>query len=221
MQTIAYHFQFSDGGSESFVVDDGKVDLPSGALPDWTALEFHQCANCPLAAASTPRCPMAVNFVKLVVVFGQRQSYEPIEARVDMAERSISKSTTIQRAVGSLMGLLAAESACPKIAFLKPMAHFHLPFSTEEETICRVTSMYLLAQYFQQPSQPPDWSLEPLKRHYQGLQIVNAAMADRLRSLNQADSAVNALVLLDLLAKALPYSIDEALEELRPIFDRW
>jgi hypothetical protein len=219
VQTIAYHFQFPDGGNESFVVgEDGTDSLPE-ALPDWTALEFHQCANCPLAVASTPHCPMAVNFVKLVDVFGQRQSYDPVETQIEMAERTVSKSTTVQRAVGSLMGLLAAASDCPHVDFLKPMLHFHLPFSSEEETIYRVTSTYLLSQYFeQQENRPHDWSLESLKRNYQRLQIVNAAMANRLRSLHQTDSAVNALVLLDLLAKALPYTIDEALEELRPIF---
>ena len=220
MQTIVYHFQFSDGRRESFAVGGEKADTPPETLPDWTALKFHQWANCPLSAVSTPRCPMAVNFVKLISVFGKRQSFEPVEARVDMAERSVSKSTTIQRAVGSLMGLRAADSDCPRIDFLKPMAHFHLPFSSEEETIYRVTSLYLLSQYFLKHSQSPDWGLEELKRSYQGLKLVNAAMADRLRSLQQADGAVNALVLLDLLAKALPYSIDEALEELRPIFER-
>jgi hypothetical protein len=31
---------------------------------------------------------------------------------------------------------------------VKPMARFHLPLASEEETIYRATTMYLLAQYF-------------------------------------------------------------------------
>jgi hypothetical protein len=43
-------------------------------------------------------------------------------------------------------------------------------------------------------------------------------MAERLRVASSKDSAVNAIVLLDLFAKALPYSIEESLEELRYLF---
>jgi hypothetical protein len=217
MQTIVYHFHFSDGSNASISVA-GKKEVAE-SFPDWTALAFHQCSNCPLNINETPRCPMAVSFVKLVSVFGQRQSYETVDTQVDMAERTITKTTTVQRAVGSLMGLLAAASECPRAAFLKPMAHFHLPFSSEEETIYRVTSTYLLSQYFLEQENPSSsWDFEPLKQQYRELQVVNAAMANRLRSLNKTDGTINALVLLDLLAKALPYSIDDALEELQPIF---
>ena len=57
-----------------------------------------------------------------------------------------------------------------------------------------------------------------LKAHYAELQRVNAAMAQRLRASQQEDGAVNAVTLLDLLAKALPYSINEALADIAPVF---
>ncbi len=165
---------------------------------------------------------MAVNFVPLVELFGRLRSYEDVTAQVESEERIVIKRTTVQRALRSLMGLLAASSACPHVDFLKPMAHFHLPFSSEEETIYRVASSYLLAQYFRrQQGKDADWRLDGLKAHYQALQQVNAAMARRMRSIEIDDSAVNALVLLDLFAQTLPFSIESALEELQPAFEKY
>lgn len=214
-----YHFQFADGYNVS--LPTAPTPIQADDLPAWTALDFHQCANCPLSPANTPHCPMAVRFVQLMSIVDKRQSYDPVTVNVEMQERNVTKVTTVQRAVGSLMGLLSATSDCPHVNFLKPMSHFHLPFSTEEESIYRVASMFLLGQYFlRQQNKTADWNLEILKVHYQELQIVNAAMAGRLRAISPSDGALNALVLLDLLAKALPYSIDEALDELRPIFEK-
>jgi hypothetical protein len=122
------------------------------------------------------------------------------------------------------MGLLSASSDCPHIEFLKPMAHYHLPFSSREETVYRVVSTYLLAQYFRrQQGKPADAGLEGLKAHYRELQQVNQGMAARLGAIRheQGDSSVNALVLLDLFAHSLPDSIDADLEELMPAFQEF
>jgi hypothetical protein len=217
MQQVVYHFRFADGGTESLGVPGVAPDPAS--LPGWTRLQQHQCPNCPLSAASHQHCPLAVQLVPLVTLCAQLPSYEQVTVQVSTPQRQIGKVTTVQRAIGSLMGLLSAHSACPHVAFLKPMAYFHLPFSTEEETIYRVASMYLLAQYFRQrQGETPDWQLTRLKAHYEQLQEVNAAFAQRLREPGNEDGAVNALILLDLLAKALPYSIDDALEDVRAVF---
>ncbi|SFM09376.1 DUF6901 family protein [Rugamonas rubra] len=218
MQNVTYHFNFADGRSAA-LGNTGRPAADAAALPDWTRLDFHQCPNCPLTPASTPHCPMAVELVELVQTVGALASYEEVEVRVETAERSVAKRTTVQRAAGALMGLLAAGSDCPHVAFLKPMAHFHLPFATAEENLYRVVSSYLLAQYLrQQAGLTADWALAGLKRNGQAMQSVNMAMAERIRAAAQKDGAINALVLLDLLAKALPYSIDEQLEEIKILF---
>ncbi|MYN21107.1 hypothetical protein GTP81_30665 [Rugamonas sp. FT107W] len=218
MQNVVYHFRFADGQGASCAVDADAA--PEAAEPPaWTALGCQQCANCPLQPASSPHCPMAVRFVPLVAIMGKLRSYDQVEVRVDTAERSVSKHTTVQRGVGALMGLLAASSACPHAAFLRPMAHFHLPFATEEETIYRAASTYLLAQYFlARQGGVPDWELHGLKARYQALQGVNAAMASRLRQAVDEDGAINGLIILDLLAKALPYSIDDKLDDIKSVF---
>lgn len=218
MQKVVYHFRFADGHDASCVVDTSTSVDPAD-LPPWTALEFRQCPNCPLQAAFGARCPLAVRLVPLVAMMGKLRSYRQVEVRVEMAERQVSKSTTVQRGVGALMGLLSASSGCPHTAFLQPMAHYHLPFASEDETIYRAASTYLLGQYlFAQQGGEPDWTLSGLKASYLALQSVNKAMAQRLRPAVAEDGAINAFILLDLLAKALPYSIDEHLDEIRATF---
>lgn len=219
MQDIVYRFRFDDGGTASFAAGR-NAGQDNGELPAWTELGCHQCPNCPLSAAAVRHCPMAAGLAPLIGVFSRRLSHETVTVEVESSERTVGKTTTVQRAVGSLMGLLAATSGCPRVAFLKPMAHFHLPFATEQETIYRVASMYLLSQYFERSEgRKPDWDLEKLRANYQELQHVNAAMARRLREVSEKDCTLNALVLLDLFAKALPYSIDDALEDVRPVFE--
>ncbi len=221
MATITYHFEFPDGRTESLEITPAIACAVQADLPPWTALDFHQCSNCPLSPSDTAHCPMAVRFVPLIELFDRVRSYEDVTARVESEERTVTKRTSVQRVLRSLMGLLAASSSCPRIDFLKPMAHYHLPFSSREETMYRVVSTYLLAQYFlRQQGKAADSGLEGLKERYRGLQQVNAKMAERLGAIrNQdGDSSVNALVLLDLFAQSLPDSIDQELEELQPAF---
>lgn len=217
---LIYRFEFPDGHKDALQVvpENGE---PGRALPDWTQLEFHQCKNCPLAPAESPRCPMAVRYVPLIELFGRVRSYEDVAAEVETDERTVSKRTTVQRVLRSLMGLLGASSDCPHVHFLKPMAHFHLPFSNKDETVFRVASTYLLAQYFlRKRGREADGGLEGLKAHYRELQAVNAGMAKRIGAIQVEDGAINALVLLDLFAQSMPDSIDADLEELQPAFDK-
>ncbi len=227
MNEIAYRFEFADGHRDCVRVGAAPQEEQAG-LPHWTELEVHQCPNCPLSSTDTKRCPMAVNFVPLVELFSRLRSFEQVTVQVESKERTVVKQTTVQVALRSLMGLLAASSACPRVDFLKPMAHFHLPFSSEQETIFRVASSYLLAQYLRRGrGEASDPGLEGLKAHYRELQEVNMAMAERIRQISartrfqMADGTINALTLLDVLAQTVPLSIDAALAELQPAFEQY
>lgn len=218
---LMYRFEFPDGRSEALEIGTPAPGVRPADLPPWTELGFHQCANCPLSPSDTKHCPMAVRLVPLVALFEKVRSYDDVAAQVQSEERTVAKRTSVQKVLRSLMGLLSASSDCPRIEFLKPMAHYHLPFSSREETVYRVVSTYLLAQYFRrQQGKRADAGLEGLKAHYRELQQVNQGMAARLGAIRdaQGDSSVNALVLLDLFAHSLPDSIDAELEELRPAF---
>lgn len=195
------------------------VDEQRYPPPDWARLEQHQCPNCSLNSAQAPHCPAALNLAPLVTSFEHLLSHDEVLLEVITQERKISQATTIQRAVSSLMGLLMAASDCPLTTFFKPMARFHLPLASEEETIYRAAATYMLTQYFRnRRGLVPDFALEGLNEIYRHIQEVNSAMAQRLRGSSKSDSSVNAIILLDMYAKAMPYAIKQALEELAYLF---
>jgi hypothetical protein len=139
---------------------------------------------------------------------------------VTSRERIIRQETTAQKALSSLFGLTIATSACPRTAFFKPMARFHLPLASEEETIFRATATYLLCQYFvNNDGGRADLDLKGLEEIYSDMQEVNLAMAYRLRTATGGESSINAIVLLDMYAKAMPYFLRKSLQELRPLLE--
>jgi hypothetical protein len=227
MDLVSIEYRFEFGNDQQIATCKLRLDpqclvildeLP-GPLPAWTRLAFHQCSNCPLQPKTDPYCPAAVNMVDIVSRFGDLLSYDQIKVIVVTDERTIYSHTTVQRAVCSLMGLLMAGSGCPKTAFFKPMARFHLPFASTEETIWRATSCYLMTQYFlKQDGKIPDVKFAGLRRIYDEIQTVNMAFAKRLRAVCQHDSMVNAIILLDMFAKSMPTAIEESLGEIRHLF---
>lgn len=221
---ISYRFVFPNNREELIEVNIDKQTMESFfddsvTPPDWCKLGFHQCPNCPLRTEVQPYCPLAKRLVTLIATCQNVLSYDEVKVEVTTPDRLVIKRTTAQRGVSSLMGLEMATSGCPHMSFLKPMARYHLPFATQEETIFRVVSTYLLEQYFRHKQKlNTDLELENLKKIYGEIRFVNTAMASRLRAISVKDSAVNAVVLLDIFAKMLPYSIEESLEEIRYLF---
>ena len=172
-----------------------------------------------MEAATHPSCPVALNLVPLVERLDRLVSYDDVTLEVATAERQIRQQTTAQRAIGSLMGLLIAVSRCPHTHFFKPMARFHLPLATEEETSYRAAANFMLARYFlRNAPQPADSVLDELIAIYRRMQAINQAMANRLRAASGNDSSVNAIIMLDMYAKGMPYLINKDLEEIRQLF---
>lgn len=221
---IQYRFQLEDGREEvfQFRLDPVTFETDSackGQLPEWTRLEIHQCVNCTLALEEGARCPAAVNMVGLVRRFAELLSHDRTSVTVSTSERIVCAETSIQRGICSLMGLLMATSRCPMTGFFKPMARFHLPFASTQETIWRATSTYLLIQYFKQrEGVTADLIFAGLSRIYNDIQMVNMSFAKRLRLACNNDSMINAVILLDMFAQSMPSAIEESLEEIRHLF---
>lgn len=221
---IKYCFRLPDDTQEVFYLelDAQSLELVGNVPenpPQWTSLGFHQCPNCPLSSRTHPNCPLMLNLVDIVRRFDHILSYDEISMEVIMDERCISRCTTAQRGLSSLMGIVIASSGCPHTVFFKPMVRFHLPLASEEETLYRATSMYLLAQYFlQKEGKKADFELHGLEQIYNNIHLLNTAIAERLRAASKTDSSVNAIIMLDMYAKAMPYAIEESLEEIRYLF---
>jgi len=195
------------------------VNKPGGNLPAWAHLDFHQCPHCPLDTDIHEFCPVAGCLVDVVERFDKILSYDEVDLEVITSERKVFQHTTAQRSLGSLLGILFPASGCPHTAFFKPMVRFHLPMATREETIFRATGMYLLAQYFlEKHGQNVDVDFDGLTHIYENLNILNIHMADRLRGATQTDSSINAIIMLDVFTHALPFVIEDQLEEIRNLF---
>lgn len=223
--TIQYGFTLEDGTKESFelVLDEETLELrgsESTDLPPWTELGFRQCPNCPLQPDTTPHCPAAAKLVSLVRGFARVLSYEEVRIEVQTAERTIVHDTSAQQAVSSMMGLIMAVSGCPHTAFFRPMARFHLPGATTEETVYRAASMHMLAQYYVRlEGGEPDLELNGLATNYEAVGKVNRAFVKRLHAAAEYDSTINALVVLDAWALTLSWAIEGSLKELRHLFE--
>lgn len=222
--TIRYTLHFPGQPSAHFVVRvDAQTLDPLDALPDalpaWTRLEFHQCAHCPLTPATHRWCPVAARLVPLVDYCASMPSYAAVRVEVATPERTVLHDTTAQQAVSSLMGLLMAVSGCPHTAYFKPMARYHLPLASPEETVYRAAAMYQLAQYFIHRSRgSADLEMRGLRLLYTNLEQLNVQMAARLRAATTEDAAVNALVMLDVFAKQAHVELEAQLRQLAGVF---
>lgn len=223
---IVYDFAFPDGGAKSYTVELDRASLsflPSGPEqpPAWARLENHQCGHCPLKPAEHPYCPVATNLSALVEFFKDKASVSEATVTVTTEERTYVKQLPLQRGIFGIFGLVMATSSCPYMDFLKPMARFHLPFSTAEETIVRSVSMYLLRQYFvAKRGEQPDLGLEQLETHYENIQKVNDGILERIKGVVKNDADLNALIILQGFADLLTMAISKDLSKIEPLFFR-
>ena len=221
---ISYEFTFEDGNTKLFELKLDPVTisviLPDPEfMPEWTRLEYNQCGCCPLDAEQHPYCPIAVNIEELVEEFKDAISSDFCTVRCTTPERTYLKETSIQEGLFSIFGIIMATSNCPIMDFFKPMAKFHLPFSTVDETIFRSTSVYMLRQYFEyRKGRTPDLELKNLDRHYEQVQEVNAGIIKRTGDVAKKDADKNALIILNALAQMLSVEIEDGLYSLEYLF---
>lgn len=221
---ITYRFIFSDGLRHEVALHLRADSLePVGWKPthppSWTALEFHRCNNCPLQPDKNPYCPAALHLARLVDDVNAFDPAEPIMLEVVTADRTFRQSTTVQRALGSLIGLLISVSGCPQAAVFRPIARFHLPLASEEETIFRAMAACLLGQMFRdRAGLPVRWTPAVLAEIYSNLEIVNTRLAERLRAGGQPDAIVRPLREWDAFSGIFPLRIEEVLGRIEPLF---
>lgn len=79
--------------------------------------------------------------------------------------------------------------------------------------------MYMLAQYFlEKKGKTVDIELQGLRQIYINIHLVNSTIVSRLRVASKTDSSINSIIMLDMFAKAMPYVIEEHLDEIRYLF---
>ncbi len=132
-------------------------------------------------------------------------------------ERVVRRDGQVQDALGSLVGLIMASSACPILGRMRGLARTHLPFSSLEETLLRSVGAYLLRQLLvQKQGGVPDWDLSGLKAHYADLEILNRAFKKRVNAAAEQDSTLNAVSAWGIVSSSVNFSIDDHLADLDP-----
>lgn len=222
-ESITYLFHLAQGRKERIALhfdpDTFLLRVPSAEAKDWTRLDFLPCSHCPLNAEQSPHCPLALALSSFVHGFEEFYSYDLAVVEVIASQRTVVAQRPLQDAMASIIGLVGATSGCPHLAFFRPMARFHLPFASEQETLVRAFSLHLLQEYMRKGgSGEVAIGLDGLEAKYRAVAEVNRGMADRIRAAFDRDAVVNAIVILDTFAQAVPFVVHEALRELRPLF---
>ena len=225
---IQYTFQQNENSDEYLLCfDEVSFDLKSTSAdttnepPEWTQLGFNQCANCPLNKDEVPHCPLSVELYHVMSNLGDKISYEEVHVEVKTPQRVYSKNTTMQEGMSSIIGLMMSTSGCPHTNYFKPMARFHLPFATAEETLVRSIQMFLLARYLEHchsDGASVEIGLEGLEEIYKQIHKVNIGIARRLQAVVEQDSTVNAVVLLDMFSGQFRFNLEESLENLKVLY---
>jgi len=172
--------------------------------PKWTVLTYEQCECCPLDVIARTYCPIAVNISGIVDEFKNRISIEECKVRCRTPERVYMKKTNLMEAITSIFGIIMATSGCPVLDVFRPMARFHLPFSTGEETTFRAVSMFLLRDYFNSNgSKSPADVMKTLEHHYAQVKQVNEGLYSRITNISSEDADKNAIVMLHSLSQLL------------------
>lgn len=212
-QIISYYFRLASGNEHRFDVDFERP-AASGPLPDWTLLETDKCDNCPLASGPGVRCPAAADLVPVIERFSALASVDNIDVRVVNAQYESRKHTDTQTALSALMGLILATSGCPILSRMRPLAHTHLPFSSDTEMVYRIAAMHLFDCFLS--GKTPD--LNGLGDFFADIDKLNKAFAQRIKRATQRDASINALVVLHARSMLASLSIDDRLDEIRGWF---
>ncbi len=221
---IEYQFQFDNNQKKCFILEFDpqtmKLIRPeNNKNPEWTQLENEQCSCCTFNKVDTSYCPVAVNISELLEEFKDSLSTENCTVYCVTPERTYYKEASLQEGLFSVLGVIMATSNCPVTEFLRPMARFHLPFATIQETIFRASSVYLLRQYFEaHKGKTPDLKLEKLDGLYEKIQIVNLGILARTKKVVKKDAEQNAIIILNALAQMLSMEISDNLNSIEYLF---
>ncbi|MFT5499027.1 MAG: hypothetical protein ACI9TH_004442 [Kiritimatiellia bacterium] len=188
--------------------------------PDWARLESNQCSHGPLSKEEHAYCPVALSLVNVTDAFKALRSFESVDIFIETSERRFVHSSSTQKVLSSLVGLLITTSGCPHTEVFKPMARFHLPVASEVETGYRAISMYLTAQFFlMQEGLEPDFELKNIEQMYQNIHEVNFRVAERLRFAKDLESVVNGISILDINAHVIPLHFEESISDIKSLFE--
>jgi hypothetical protein len=230
LRHIRYCFRFTEPGHtpservftvflERTTHDLVQPTREGDVVPEWVKLDFAKCTNCPLDSDQYKYCPTARSLVDVIEFFADLPSFKEVNVEVQTEERTITKATTVQEGLRSLMGLIMPTSGCPKLGQLRPMTLRHTPFATMDETTHNAVTCYLLGQYFNQHfGGEASFDLSGLSEIYKDIHQINKDFLERLKAASKDDANLNGLVSLDIFTFSVPKSIEKNLNKFLTVF---
>lgn len=190
--------------------------------PEWAALDNHKCSHCPLNSDKHAYCPAALNLAKLVDECNDMDLLDTVKLVVKTSDRVVVVSATVQKALGSFIGLLMASSGCPPTSYFRPVARFHLPLANEAETIFRAVSTYAAAQLLlREQGKEAASDLSGLFDIYASLEIVNTGISARLKTAGKDGAVARSLMEWDVFSGMFPMRAEEVMDKMRPLFSAY
>lgn len=217
---IEYRITLDDDHEFNYRIELSREYDPELAqqTPGWTRLEHQQCSNCPLSGQQFRHCPAAVDLHRVIEDFRGLPAFKKVSVRVRTPEREYSKQVGLEEGLRALLGVIMATSACPVLGKLRPMAHNHLPFASNQEFILRAVSLYLTRQYFNmREGRLADWELKGLVRLFQQLKLVNQAFWQRIHDTCEGDSNLKAFLTFFSMSSSMTVSLETQLQKIRPL----
>lgn len=221
-----YEINFENGNRyrREMVIDriDGKL-IEEESIPDelkeFALLDFCKCEHCPYSSNDFKYCPVFQNIANVISEFKNNDPHEIIEAKVFIENKTVVMKGELQVALTSLIGLLMASSECEYFDFLKPMVKTHQPFSSYEETLIRVVSLYFLDRFLR--GHTLDWDIKELKKEYQSLEKVNAGILARIKSIRGGvEVEREAVLILDSFIKNFSWEYELNLDDVKEFFQK-
>ncbi|MFH0781062.1 MAG: hypothetical protein V2B20_03790 [Pseudomonadota bacterium] len=222
-RSYIYTFLLPDQRTIEFAVTIDPVSQEINTCPlcpaAWARLGYHQCPPCPLRETEHRFCPVALSIADLVTTFKDTASYVKCTVTCVSKERTVIKQTIVQEGLASILGLLMAVSGCPIMGFFKPLARFHLPFASVDESLFRIVALYMLRQYYlKDGAMGESFYFDDIKNHYAQVKQVNKGILERILSITALDADKNAIVTLNSLGQILEMEFDTDLESLQYLF---
>lgn len=217
---IEYRITLDDNHQFSYCIELDRAYAAAAVqtAPAWTRLGHQQCSNCPLSKDTFSHCPAAVDLHRVIEDFQGLPAFKKASVWVRTPEREYTKLVSLEEALRSLLGVIMATSACPILGKLRPMAHNHLPFASNQEFTLRTVSLYLSRQYFNaREGRHADWELKGLVRIFQQLQLVNQAFWQRIHDTCEGDSNLKAFLTFFSMSSSMSYSLETQLQKIRPL----
>jgi hypothetical protein len=197
------------------------VEPPVGAKEkEWTVLGFHKCDICPFDKDKVRNCPIAYNISYIAESFTDVSSTEETEITVNVESRTYKRTDTVNEGLKSIMGIYMATSGCPHMDLLKPMARFHLPFATMEETVYRHIGNYFINEFNKFLSKKLDKiDVDDFRKRYELINKVNLGIFNRIKHISEKDASTNAIVTLNAFGQMVGMELDYELETIKHLFD--